>query len=656
MSPLPPTRERSVTPALPAYAGEPGGPSLERGRRRWLRRLGIVLVVSLAVMLGAVAAVLLYAKGEIDDLVTPNSAEMRAAQQQLAAPLPDQPSNILLLGSDHRKHLATDKTERSDTLLLVRLDPKRRTISMLSFPRDLWVPVPGHGEAKINDAYTYGGPKLSVQVIKDITGLDVHMVFNVDFTGFRGLVDQLGGVWVDVDKRYFDNVPNQTSDIDIKPGYQLLGGRDALAYARTRHDAGGDFNRIARQQQMLASLKKQVGSSSMARNVPGLFRVFKENTDVVAGGGNSVDARVLYDYLRLALALDGKDVYEIDYKADTGEASNGASIVLYDKAKMEEAVEAFLAPSSAAREQTADQLVGKARDNATAPAGDAGEAPVAPDEPPAPAPSTVSVKVLNGSGTGGAAARMAQQLSAAGYRVDPQQANADNANYASTKVFYATDAARPAADALADGIPGATTAPKDGSNAFATQLLVVVGDTGLEFSPGAGEGPLGTDGGPGGGEDYAGNRVPEKGNAEVTDDLESAREQFFDVKLRGLPVMVPARRESSSSYEEAYAYQFARGKKGSQTIYEAYRLVAKTAEGAHWGVQGMTWHEPPILEGATREVVRRGRTYRLYFNGTRLQMVAWRQGAGTYWVANSVLNDLSNETMLAIAESVRPVN
>jgi LCP family protein required for cell wall assembly len=641
-----------VTP--PASPGDFGLPvDAVPARRRWLRRIGIVLIVSLAVLLGAVAAVLLVAKHEIDDLVTPKTAEMRAAQKQLTAPLPNTPTNIMLLGSDHRKTNG-DEDKRSDTLLLVRLDPKRKTISMISFPRDLYVEIPGHGESKLNDAYYYGGPELSVKTVKQMTGLDINMVMNVDFDGFRGVVNQLGGVWVDVDRTYFNNTPDQTSDIDLKPGYQLLRGEQALQFSRFRHDNRGDFNRIARQQQVLAGLKKQVGDSSLAKNVPGLFRVFKKNTEVVAGGGDSVDARVLYDYLRLALTLDHKDVYEIEYDGETGEAAIGASIVVFDQDKMDEAVEAFLAPNSKARDSSVDQLVGK-QQKAEAPEGskEAADAEEQSKEPDAPSPSTVSVKVLNGSGVGGAAGKMAASLGSAGYRVDPAQSNADSANYASTKVFYSSEDAIPAARALADGIEGATIGPKDGSNVFTTQLLVVVGRTGTTFDAAGADGTVGTDGGPDGGSTYEGNVVPEKANAAVTEDLESAREQFFEVSLKNLPVMIPAMREESSSYEEAYAYEFARGEKGSKTVYEAYRLVAQTAAGDYWGLQGMTWHSPPILDGPTREVTRKGRTYRLYFNGTKLHMVAWRQGAGTYWVSNSVLNNLSNETMLAIAESAR---
>src|SRR5688572_10399106 len=122
MSPLPPTRERPVSVTPPDSPGDLGLPfEPARSRRRWLRRLGIVLIVSHAVLLGAVAAVLIVAKQEIDDLVTPRTAEMRAAQKQLKAPLPNVPTNIMLLGSDRRKNL-DESDKRSDTLMVVRLD------------------------------------------------------------------------------------------------------------------------------------------------------------------------------------------------------------------------------------------------------------------------------------------------------------------------------------------------------------------------------------------------------------------------------------------------------------------------------------------------------------------------------------------------------
>ncbi|MCW2921766.1 MAG: LytR family transcriptional regulator [Thermoleophilia bacterium] len=653
MSPLPPTRERPVTAQF--HGGDlPGAPTPPtRSTRKWLRRIGIIFIIAIAVMLGAIAAVAFYAKQEIDDLVKADTAAEVATQKQLATPLPGRPTNILVIGSDHRTGF-DDTDKRSDTIMLVRLDPKQKTISMLSFPRDTYVEIPGHGEGKINDAYYEGGAALSTQTIKQLTGLDVNFVVDVDFKGFRGVVDTFGGIWVDVDHKYYTPPEADYMEIDIEPGYQLLDGRDALAFARYRH-GDSDFHRIARQQLVLAGLKKQVGESSKLNKVQSLFRVLKENTSIVGGGGNEVPAKVIYDYMRLATGLSSKDVYQVEFKGGTGEASNGASIVTFNEDDLEASVAAFLSPSKRAREETADQLVGKAAPSAEAPDGDAQPATETADKAAtAPEPSTVSVKVLNGSGMGGAAGNMAGQLAAAGYQVDPNQSNADNANYASTKILYADDAAKPAAEALAKRIKGATTGAKDASNQFSTQVLVIVGRTGTELGgSNAGSSPIGTEGGPTGGTTAEGNTVPEKGDAKVLSDAELAKDQFLEVTSRRFPILYPTVHEETSSYEGAYGYQFARG--SSKQVYDAYRLVGKTSTGDYWGLQGTSWANPPILEGATREVTRNGRAYKLYFNGTKLHMVAWRQGTGTYWVANSVLDKLSNETMLAIADGVRPL-
>lgn len=440
-------------------------------------------------------------------------------------------------------------------------------------------------------------------------------------------------------------------EIDIEPGYQLLDGRDALAFARYRH-GDSDFHRIARQQLVLAGLKKQVGESSKLNKVQSLFRVLEENTSIVGGAGNNVPAKVIYDYMRLATSLSSDDVYQVEFKGSSDMVGE-ASVVVFNEDDLKASVNAFLSPSKSAREETADQLVGKAAPTAEAPGGEpqpAEETEAA--EPAAPAPSTVSVKVLNGSGIGGAAGAMAGELASAGYQVDPSQSNADNANYASTKVLYGSEAAKPAAEALAKRIKGASTGAKDASNAFSTQLLVIVGRTGTQLEGGT-AGPVGVEDGPTGGDTAEGNKVPEKGAAKVLTDAELAKDEFLEVSSRRFPILYPTVHEETSSYEGAYGYQFARG--SSKQVYDAYRLVGKTASGDYWGLQGTSWANPPILEGATREVTRKGRTYKLYFNGTKLHMVAWRQGTGTYWVANSVLDKLSNETMLAIADGVRPL-
>lgn len=652
MSPLPPTRERPITgphsdghaPQPDPFGGEPAGPG--RGRR-WVKRIAIIIVVLLAMAAGALAAVTFVAKQELDEWVAPKNAAGRAAQKQLSEPVAGEPTNILVIGSDHREGDATDD-KRSDTMMLVRLDPDRKTISILSFPRDLWVNIPGHGEAKINDSYNLGGPALTIETIKQVTGQDVNFSLEVDFDGFKGIVDTFDGIFVDVDRKYFVAEGSGHSAIDVQPGYQRLQGRDALAFARHRV-SDSDFHRIVRQQQVLASLKKQIAASGIRSNIPSLIRILRKNITAVSGGGGGVPYGVLRDYLQLGLALDGKDVYQIEYEGVTGEAG-AASIVVFEPEKMKTAVDAFLSPNAQARDATVDQLVGTKAPVAEADTtgtekADAGDA--------APAPADVTVSVRNGSGVAGVAGDMAGQLRNAGYQVSGEQTNADTQNYANTRVQYRAEAGKPAAEALAARIEGATAEEATSSNRFDTQLLVIVGKTGTSIEGGTGGDATGGNDDLAGAPQYAGNTVPAKAAAKVTTDAEYGRDLLAQVDQAQLkfPLLYPTVRPEGSTYDEVVQYSIVKGK----SAYRNFRLVGETGEnGEYWGLQGTNWPDPPILEGATREIVRGGRTFKLYFNGTKLHMISWRQGAGVYWVTNTLFDKLSNETMLAVAAGVKP--
>ncbi len=177
---------------------------------------------------------------------------------------PGDPQTILVLGTDHRYGVsATTEPIRSDTMMAVHLDPGRGATTVMSFPRDLQVQIPGHGTNKINAAYAIGGAKLAVETV-DALGLEISHVVGVDFHGFGRAVNTLGCVYVDVDRRYFnDNHPPVDSQvpyaaIDLKPGYQRLCGSQALDYVRFRH-LDDDFVRAARQQSFLRQAKSQVG-------------------------------------------------------------------------------------------------------------------------------------------------------------------------------------------------------------------------------------------------------------------------------------------------------------------------------------------------------------------------------------------------------------
>lgn len=650
MAPLPPTRERpkvfvpptagrsAIDETQPADGPKPAG-------RTWVRRLLLGLGILLAVAVGAGAATAFFAKQQIDELLTPRTKDGKLAQRQLAAPLPGKPANILVLGSDHRSgSAATDR--RSDTLMMVRLDPKRKTISMLSFPRDLYVPIPGHGESKINDAYAMGGSALTIKTVQQLTGLDANFVVNVDFRGFRGIIDTLGGVYVDVDHRYYNNQAEgggNYAEIDLKPGYQLLNGRDALSYARFRH-TDSDFHRIARQQLLMAQLRKQVGASDVVNNVPGLFKVLNTNTEMAVGGANGqVSSRAVIDYIRLALSLSPKDIYQFEVQGGIGVGPGGASIVEANTSEIAGQVDAFLRPDREAQQKTADNVTGTTRK----------AAPTAEEPPALPAPERVTIEVRNGNNIGGSARKASDQLAALGYRTSVQPGtagNADTTNYANTRVQYRADRDQQLAASVAALFPGASAEKLPPSTQASTRLLVIVGKSGYQVASGVDGAPAATAMPATAPE----NSVPQAATPKVVNDPSAALNDVRQVLGKvSFPVLYPTVRESHSTFDAngVWVYQIPQGKRR----FDAYRLVGRTGAGDYWGFQGTNWTSAPILDHPNRTVTKGGREYMLYFNGTRLHMVAWKEGAGAYWVMNSVLDKLSNETMLAIAEGVKRV-
>ena len=175
------------------------------------------------------------------------------------------PQTILILGSDKDPELK-DVQEGfkglSDTTMLLRLDPDRDAIALFSLPRDLKVEIPGVGTDKLNAAYGYGGPQLTLQTVETLTGIEVNHLVNVDFEGFARAVNAIDCVYVDVDRRYFHSNDSTAAaadyeEIDLQPGYQALCGFDALDYARYRH-TDNDIVRAARQQEFLREARAKI--------------------------------------------------------------------------------------------------------------------------------------------------------------------------------------------------------------------------------------------------------------------------------------------------------------------------------------------------------------------------------------------------------------
>lgn len=168
---------------------------------------------------------------------------------------------ILALGVDAnygRRGFVTFDHTRSDTMMVARLDLRQKRAFLISIPRDTYVEIPGRrGRSKINAANAYGGPELAKATVENMLGVEIDYVATLNYQGFRRLVDEVGGVWVDVEKnmKYTDRAAGLY--IDLKKGPQVLNGEQAMGYVRFRH-TDNDFLRGKRQQKFLLALQRRI--------------------------------------------------------------------------------------------------------------------------------------------------------------------------------------------------------------------------------------------------------------------------------------------------------------------------------------------------------------------------------------------------------------
>ena len=229
----------------------------------WKRLLiGAVLVVFAAA--GATAVAAFHEVDKVVDALKINP-ELKLGRS-LAETDPGEPQTLMILGSDKRPKdnvEGADGGARSDTIMLVRLDPDKGAIAVMSLPRDLKVQIPGHGVDKINAAYDLGGPDLTLDTVKALTGLPINHVINVDFAGFGRAVNAIGCVYADIDRTYYNDTA-EYAYINVPAGYQRMCGDKALQYVRFRHE-DTDLVRSARQQDFLRQAKQQVATGGADR-------------------------------------------------------------------------------------------------------------------------------------------------------------------------------------------------------------------------------------------------------------------------------------------------------------------------------------------------------------------------------------------------------
>ena len=172
---------------------------------------------------------------------------------------------ILLIGLDYRDWEADTGAPRSDTMILMTLDPLTMTAGVLSIPRDMWVNIPGYGYNRINAAYAFGdgdklpggGPGLAIKTVENFLGVEVNYYAQIDFLTFEEMIDTIGGVCLDVPEAIKVGRTFEGDDL-LEPGYQCLDGKSTLGYARARYTEGGDIDRALRQQQVIQAIMNNV--------------------------------------------------------------------------------------------------------------------------------------------------------------------------------------------------------------------------------------------------------------------------------------------------------------------------------------------------------------------------------------------------------------
>jgi polyisoprenyl-teichoic acid--peptidoglycan teichoic acid transferase len=254
---------------------EPGQPRIRRPRRRWSWKkrigIGLLVLVLLSIVWGVIGFVQFQQGVKAANKRLPDN--VRAALAKQNGLLLNKPTTILLLGSDHMNNDQRASLNHADSIMLLRTNPSRHRLTYLSIPRDLRVPIPGYGDQKVNAAMQIGGPALAARTIESFTGLGINHVMFVDFRAFKDLIDNIGGIDVNVPERILSNPFDCPYDVQrcqtwkgwrFGKGWQHMDGRRALVYSRIRENrlnpADSDITRGERQQQVLrATLRKLLG-------------------------------------------------------------------------------------------------------------------------------------------------------------------------------------------------------------------------------------------------------------------------------------------------------------------------------------------------------------------------------------------------------------
>jgi LCP family protein required for cell wall assembly len=393
--------------------------------RRVLTALGVTVLLVLAA--GSVTAFVAYQRlnGNITKIDITGKLNEKDRPKKLAEP---KAQNILVMGSDKRKgkNALNVEGQRSDTTILVHLAADRQSATAVSIPRDTMVPIPectrddgttvaAQPAAMFNSAFSEGGPACTIKTVEELSKIRIDHFVVVDFTGFKDMVDALGGVKVCLP--YAVNDPQ--SHLDLSAGTHTVKGKQALAYVRTRHGLGNgsDLSRIDRQQAFIGSMVSKIKDKGLLLRPDRLYNFLAAATNSLTTDPDLGNLKTMAGLARDLKGLPTKDV---------------TFLTIPNEPWTQDPNRVQLKPSAESvwRSLRFDQpLPGKGpKPTASASATPGGRPLVTP-------PERVNVEVLNGSGVEGAATKLAEQLTSAGFNV-VSVGNADRSTYTTSEVLY----------------------------------------------------------------------------------------------------------------------------------------------------------------------------------------------------------------------------
>ncbi|HVS84679.1 MAG TPA: LCP family protein [Gaiellaceae bacterium] len=612
--------------------------------RLFVRVLGWLVLAIAVVVSGLAGGVYLYGH-ETLNAIAAHSKPVRDAQKILSQiPSPSQPAIALVAGYDHRAgDGASYAGSNSDTVMLLRADPTNDTLSLLSFPRDLNVPIYCSGDtvythSRINAAWALcpgdEGPLATVDTVEHLTGLQINYLITLDFHGFKEIVNRLHGVYMDVDRRYYIPPNSGVSAINLHPGYQKLDGGQALQYVRFRH-TDSDIYRNARQQLFLDALKSRLAGSLKINDIPKIIGAIKGNVEIARGGGGAPGITEIQAYAGLAYGLPAGHLFR--NSISPGDLQNldvgGAAELTTSQSVIDQVVYSFLHPDVTLPTRANDQALGI-------------KTHTKPSKKLKPA--EITTLVMNAGIVAGRAANTDYLLRQLGYttKLLPASIPANAPQTFDTNIYYdpvqphakqAAEQLKPLFGGHTDVVPLSPAIAPYAQQAGNPMTVVAFGTS---F-----DGTLATPPPPA--------QTPEKQAPSVSDGVSAT-----DYSLKAVASQVPFTIMQPHEIAAGSRLSSDEGVRPYKPLENQHALVMTFLEPngiAYWQIEETTWNSAPILAHPTARRTIGGRHFSLYTVGGHIHMVVVRQGKASYWVVNTLLDELSNETMLAIAKSLQPL-